>query len=118
MRGSDFAELQALSAVVRAGSFSMAAVELRLSRSALSQTIRKLEERLGVLLLNRTTRSVSPTEAGAVLLRGFVPAAAEIEEAIRAAQEAGGRVAGRLRLHAQRLAYAPSSTPTPTWSST
>lgn len=105
MRGSDFAELQALSAVARAGSFSAASAELRLSRSALSQTIRKLEERLGVLLLNRTTRSVSPTDAGTALLRGFDPAAAEIEAAIQAAQELGGKMAGRLRIHAQRLAY-------------
>ena len=105
MRGSDFAELQALSAVVRAGSFSVAAADLRMSRSALSQTVRKLEDRLGVLLLNRTTRSVSPTEAGATLLRGFDPAAAEIEAAVRAAQEAGGRVGGRLCIHSQRLAY-------------
>ncbi len=105
VRGSDFAELQAFSAVARTGSFSAAATELRLSRSALSQTIRKLEGRLGVLLLNRTTRSVSPTEAGAALLRGFDPAATEIEAAVRVAQEMGGKVAGRLRLHAQRLAY-------------
>ncbi len=105
MRGSDFAELQALSAVVRAGSFSAAAGELRLSRSALSQTIRKLEERLGVPLLHRSTRSVSATEAGAVLLHGFDPAAEAIATAVAAAQEAGGRVAGRLLLHAQRLAY-------------
>ena len=105
MRGSDFAELQALSAVARTGSFSAAAAELRMSRSALSQTVRKLEDRLGVLLLNRTTRSVSPTEAGAALLRDFDPAAAEIEGAVRTAQEAGGRVAGRLCIHTQRLAY-------------
>lgn len=105
MRGGEFAELQALSAVVRAGSFLAAAAELRVSRSALSQTIRKLEDRLGVLLLNRTTRSVSPTEAGAALLHGFDPAAAAIEAAVRAARETGGRVAGRLRVHAQRLAY-------------
>lgn len=105
MRGSDFAELQALSAVARAGSFSAAAAGLGMSRSALSQTVRKLEDRLGVLLLNRTTRSVSPTEAGAALLRNFDPAAAEIEAAVQTAQEAGGRVAGRLCIHAQRLAY-------------
>lgn len=105
MRGSDFAELQAFSAVVRAGSFSAAAAELRISRSALSQTIRKLEERLGVLLLNRTTRSVSTTEAGAALMHGFDPAATAIEAAVHAAQEVGGRIAGRLSIHAQRLAY-------------
>ena len=75
-----------------------------MSRSALSQTVRKLEDRLGVLLLNRTTRSVSPTEAGATLLRGFDPAAAEIEAAVRAAQEAGGRV-GRLRHPSPEAAY-------------
>ena len=112
MRGSDFAELQAFSAVVRAGSFSAAAAELRMSRSALSQTIRKLEDRLGVLLLNRTTRSVGPTEAGAALMQGFDPAAAAITAAVHAAQEMGGRIAGRLSLHAQRLAYETILAPT------
>ena len=105
MRGSEFAELRALSEVVRAGSFSAAATELRMSRSALSQTIRRLEERLGVLLLHRSTRSLSPTEAGAVLLSGFDPAAAAMADALAAAQEAGGRIAGRLSIHAQRLGY-------------
>ena len=61
MRGSDYAELRAFAAVVRHGSFSRAAVHLGLSPSALSQTIRALEDRLGQRLLNRTTRSVAPS---------------------------------------------------------
>ena len=105
MRGSEFSELQALSAVVRLGSFSAAAAGLRMSRSALSQIIRRLEDRLGVPLLYRSTRSVAPTEAGATLLQGFDPAASAIVDAMAAAQEIGGRIAGRLYLHAQRLGY-------------
>ena len=57
MRGSDFAELRAFAAVVRHGSFTRAAAHLGVSPSALSQTIRALEDRLGQRLLNRTTRS-------------------------------------------------------------
>lgn len=106
VRGSDFAALQALSAIIRLGSFSAAAAELRISRSALSQVIRKLERRLGLALINRTTRSVSPTHVGSVLLAGFDPAAQAMCRAVAAAQEAGGRIAGRVALHAQRLAYA------------
>ena len=90
---------------MRAGSFSAAAAELRMSRSALSQTIRRLEDRLAVSLIHRSTRSVAPTEAGITLLRGFDPAAAAIADALAAAQEVGGRVAGRVNLHAQRLGY-------------
>src|SRR4029077_12080164 len=64
MRGSEFAELKAFAAVVERASFTQAADHLGLSPSALSQTIRQLEGRLGVRLLNRTTRSVAPTAAG------------------------------------------------------
>ena len=64
MRGHDFADLKAFAAVAEAASFSRAAGHLGVSPSALSQTLRGLEERLGVRLLNRTTRSVTPTEAG------------------------------------------------------
>src|SRR5690242_12167044 len=67
MRGSDFAELKAFAAVVERESFARAADHLGFSPSALSQTIRQLEIRLGVRLLNRTTRSVAPTSAGARL---------------------------------------------------
>ncbi|WP_370873739.1 LysR family transcriptional regulator [Pseudomonas sp. FP2300] len=61
MRGSDFAELKAFVAVVERQSFARAAEHLGLSPSALSQTIRQLEGRIGARLLNRTTRSVAPS---------------------------------------------------------
>jgi DNA-binding transcriptional LysR family regulator len=73
MRGSEFAELKAFAAVVERTSFSRAADHLGLSASALSQTIRQLETRLGVRLLNRTTRSVAPTEAGTRLYDRITP---------------------------------------------
>src|SRR6185436_11131840 len=73
MRGSDFAELRAFAAVVERASFARAAEHLGLSPSALSQTIRQLEVRLGVRLLNRTTRSVAPTAAGARLHERVAP---------------------------------------------
>ena len=65
--------LIAFLAVARERSFTRAAAQLGLSQSTLSHTIRELEERLGVRLLTRTTRSVSPTEAGERLLRTIGP---------------------------------------------
>ncbi len=65
MRASEYAEMRAFAAVVRQGTFTRAAAHLGVSPSALSQAVRALEARLEVRLLNRTTRSVSPTEAGA-----------------------------------------------------
>ena len=73
MRGSDFAELKAFAAIVERKSFVRAADHLGLSASALSQTIRQLEARLSVRLLNRTTRSVAPTAAGARLYDRVAP---------------------------------------------
>lgn len=104
MRGSDFAELKALATIVQEGSFSRAAARLRVSRSALSQTVKNLEERLGVLLLNRTTRSVAPTEAAERLLSRFLPALAEMEAAVADAQDLNQKPTGTIRIHAQRLA--------------
>ena len=73
MRGSEFAELKAFAAVVERASFARAAEHLGLSPSALSQTIRLLEERLGTRLLNRTTRSVAPTATGEQLHARIAP---------------------------------------------
>ncbi|WP_367158802.1 LysR family transcriptional regulator [Mesorhizobium sp.] len=74
MRGTEFSELNAFAAIVEEGSFVRAAARLRVSPSALSQTIRGLEERVGVRLLNRTTRSVSPTATGETLFARLAPA--------------------------------------------
>jgi DNA-binding transcriptional LysR family regulator len=82
MRGSDFAELKAFAAVVERASFARAADHLGLSPSALSQTIRQLETRLGVRLLNRTTRSVAPTSAGARLYERIEPVMQELDAAV------------------------------------
>src|SRR5437763_13672471 len=81
MRGSDLAELKACAAVVDRASFARAADHLGLSASALSQTIRQLENRLGVRLLNRTTRSVAPTETGARLYERLLPIIQQVDTA-------------------------------------
>jgi len=82
MRGSDFAELKAFAAVVERASFARAAEHLGLSPSALSQTIRQLEARLGTRLLNRTTRSVAPTVTGEQLYGRIAPLIRDMAEAV------------------------------------
>ena len=72
-------DLGAFAAVARTRSFTAAAVELGVSPSALSHAMRGLEDRLGVRLLARSTRSVAPTEAGAALLNRLAPALTDIE---------------------------------------
>src|SRR6202011_6318108 len=104
MRGSDFAELRAFAAVVERASFARAAGHLGLSASALSQTIRQLETRLGVRLLNRTTRSVAPTAAGARLHERITPMMLELDAAVAEAMTATGRTAGTLRINALGMA--------------
>src|SRR5882762_4415372 len=94
MRGSDFAELKAFAAIVERASFARAADHLGLSASALSQIIRKLEARLGVLLLNRTTRSVAATAAGSRLHERIAAMIVEIDAAVADAAAAKGRTAG------------------------
>lgn len=102
MRGSDYAELRAFVAIVEHGSFVRAAAHLAITPSALSQTIRVLEQRLGVRLLNRTTRSVAPSEAGARLLLRLQPALNALDGALASVTEAAGEPAGLLRINASR----------------
>lgn len=104
MRGSDFAELKAFIAVVERRSFVRAAGHLGLSASALSQTIRQLETRLGVRLLNRTTRSVAPTAAGATLYERLAPLVQEMDAAVAEAVASMGRAAGTLRINTLGMA--------------
>ncbi|TXI05492.1 MAG: LysR family transcriptional regulator [Rhizobium sp.] len=103
MRGSDYAELRAFATVVAQGSFARAAAELRISPSTLSQTIRELETRLGVRLLNRTTRSLSLTHAGARLHERFKPAMAEMDAAVQDIVNLRDTPAGTLRVHIPRI---------------
>src|SRR5712691_4856861 len=104
MRGSDFAELKAFAAIVERASFARAADHLGLSASALSQTIRQLETRLSVRLLNRTTRSVAPTAAGARLYQRITPMMQELDSAVGEAIAATGRTAGTLRINTLAVA--------------
>lgn len=93
-------DLLALVAVARERSFTRAAAKLGVSQSALSHTIRGLEERLGLRLLTRTTRSVSPTEAGERLLQTVGPRFEEIEAEIAALSELRQKPAGTIRITA------------------
>jgi DNA-binding transcriptional LysR family regulator len=91
-------DLLSLVAVAREGSFTRAAAQLGVSQSALSQTIRELEARLGIRLLTRTTRHVSPTEAGERLIRTIAPRFEEIEAELMALSELRDKPAGTIRI--------------------
>lgn len=104
MRNADYAELRAFAAVVRHGNFTRAAAHLGVSPSALSQTIRALEDRLGQRLLNRTTRSVAPSAAGQALAERLLPVLDDLAGVLDAAFSAGGEVSGPLRLDVVRVA--------------
>jgi DNA-binding transcriptional LysR family regulator len=91
-------DLIALLAVAQERSFTRAAAKLGISQSALSHTIRGLETRLGVRLLTRTTRSVSPTEAGERLVQTVAPRLKEIESEVIAVSELGDKPAGTIRI--------------------
>lgn len=93
-------DLLAFLAVAREGSFTRAAAQLGVSQSALSHTLRGLEERLGLRLLTRTTRRVAPTEAGERLLRTIGPRLAEIEAELDALSELRDKPAGVIRITA------------------
>ncbi|HEX4571448.1 MAG TPA: LysR family transcriptional regulator [Dongiaceae bacterium] len=104
MQRAAVADLSAFVAVATHRSFSRAAAELGLSPSALSHTVRSLEERLDLRLLNRTTRSVAPTEAGERLLERLRPALRDIDDALEDANAFRDKPAGRLRLNVPRSA--------------
>jgi len=104
MRGSDYAELKAFVAVVERQSFARAAEHLGLSASALSQTIRQLEGRIGARLLNRTTRSVAPSASGEQLYMRIAPLFREITDAVAQVSEATGQVSGTLRINTLGIA--------------
>ena len=95
-----FDDLSAFAHVAKERSFTRAAAKLGVSQSALSQTVRGLEERLGLRLLTRTTRSVSPTEAGERLLETLAPRFDEIEAALSALTALRERPAGTIRINA------------------
>jgi DNA-binding transcriptional LysR family regulator len=95
-----FDDLAAFAAVVRVGSFTRAAAQMGVTQSALSQTVRALERRLDLKLLNRTTRSVSPTEAGERLYRSVGQRFADIEAELAVLGELRGKPAGTIRLTA------------------
>ncbi|MCL4782247.1 MAG: LysR family transcriptional regulator [Bryobacterales bacterium] len=101
---SDLNELAAFATVAEERSFTRAAVRLGVSQSAVSHTVRGLEARLGLQLLARTTRSVSPTAAGAALLIDLAPALEQIERSLAEARRIHARPAGRLRLIVARPA--------------
>ena len=104
MRGSLFAELCAFVVVAEHRSFTKAAAQLGISRAGLSQTIRSLEERLAVRLLNRTTRSVALTEAGERLLADAQPVLDGIDKAVEAVNAFRDKPSGTLRLSISRVA--------------
>lgn len=101
---NDLGELSAFAVVAEERSFTRAAARLGVSQSALSHSMRGLEKRLGLQLLARTTRSVSPTAAGSALLNELAPALERIERAVAETRKQRERPAGRIRLIIARTA--------------
>ena len=100
----ELTDLSAFAIVAEERSFTRAAARLGVSQSALSHSMRALEKRLGLQLLARTTRSVSPTAAGAALLQDLAPALERIERAVAEARKQRERPSGRIRLIIPRTA--------------
>src|SRR6201986_313915 len=101
---NDLGELSAFAIVAEERSFTRAAARLGISQAALSHSMRGLEKRLGLQLLARTTRSVSPTAAGATLLRELTPALERIERALAETRKQKETPSGRIRLIIPRTA--------------
>jgi DNA-binding transcriptional LysR family regulator len=104
MKRNNLYDLAAFVVVAEQGSFTRAAAELAMSQSALSHAIKALEDRLGVRLLSRTTRSVSTTEAGETLLRTLQPALEDIASGINAVGALAGKPSGTVRITATKHA--------------
>ncbi len=104
MSNENLRDLNAFAIVAEEGSFTRAAARLGVSQSALSQTVRNLEERVGIRLLNRTTRNVSPTEAGERLLSEVTPALAQIDRGLAQLGSLRERPSGTIRLSADEYA--------------
>nr|WP_199189408.1 LysR family transcriptional regulator [Trinickia dabaoshanensis] len=98
-------DLAAFATVARTRSFTRAAAELGVSNSMLSYTIKRLEQRLGIVLLGRTSRSVAPTEAGEKLLLTLEPALQAIDARLGELGRARDQISGTLRITATRQAY-------------
>ncbi|MEA4837505.1 MAG: LysR family transcriptional regulator [Rhodospirillaceae bacterium] len=104
MSNENLRDLNAFVVVAEEGSFTRAAARLGVSQSALSQTVRNLEERVGIRLLNRTTRNVSPTEAGERLLSDVTPALEQIDRGFAQLGSLRERPSGTIRLSADEYA--------------
>lgn len=112
MRREDMADLTAFVLVAEERNFTRAAAKLGMSQSALSQIVRRLEQRLGVRLLARTTRSVAPTEAGERLVRSLAPMLYDLDQRISELSEFRDRPAGVIRIttveHAAKTILLPA----------
>lgn len=106
MKRTDLDGILPLLAVVEHGSFRASAAALGVTPSAISQSVKQLEDRIGVPLLTRTTRSVGLTQAGQVFVDRAGPAIGEVRDAFASISEFGQRPCGLLRISAPRLAYA------------
>src|SRR3982750_4103704 len=104
MNTAPFQQLQAFLAVARHRSFSGAARELGVTRSAVSQAVKQLEEHLRVVLLARTTRSVGLTDAGRRLADGAGPSMGQVAAALAEVSAQPGETVGRVRLSVPRAA--------------
>lgn len=105
MVSGDFSDLVAFITVAREKSFTRAAAQLGISQSAMSHTIRSLETRLGVRLLARTTRSVSPTEEGVRLMEAVAPRLDEINSELAALRELKNKPSGLIRITTAEHAF-------------
>ena len=104
MNRQTWADLSTFAAIAEAGSLTAAAGKLGVSPSALSHAMRAMEERMGIRLLNRSTRSVAPSEAGERLLAKLRPAMADLSETVDRLLDDRTRPAGRVRVSAHRTA--------------